>query len=285
MKTYALLGKNIGYSSSPFMHNAAFSALKMDAEYKIFDIPERDLKGFLCDLRSGKIEGCNVTIPYKEKALEFVDEKNDTVEAIGALNTIARKKEKLVADNTDFLGFMKALRGEGEGDLNFDPKGKNIFLFGAGGAAKAIVYVLLTLKAKRIILTDIDKAKAEALAGSFFKKRKGDVSITVSADEEQYEEFISRSNLLINATPCGMKEKDGALFDYRYIEEKHYIFDLIYARKTPLVKDAQKSGARAVDGLNMLLYQAAASFSVWTGREAPLPVMRKALLEHVGRPS
>jgi len=283
MKIFGLLGKNIAYSSSPSMHNAAFRALGIDAEYRLFDMKREKLNSFFQDIKKGIIEGCNVTIPHKEESLKFVDKKSEIVEATGALNTVARKTNILVADNTDFIGFMKALRGNTEGDLHFDPKGKNVFLFGAGGAAKAIAYTLITLKAKRIIIADIDKSRAENLAGSFFEKKSSDVVLSVAEDEVQYEDFISKSDLLINATPCGMKNDDPELFDYRYIEDKHFVFDLIYTKETKLLKRAKSQGAQAIDGLNMLLYQAGASFNIWTGKEAPIKVMKEELLKHRGK--
>lgn len=283
MKIYGLLGRNISYSLSPFMHNAAFRALKLEAEYKTFDIPESGLDDFFSDLRKGNISGCNVTIPYKEKALGFLDKQTGPVQDIGAVNTLAFEDTKLCGYNTDYYGFMEAVKGKSAGDLDFDSKGKDIFVFGAGGAGKAVIYGLMSLGAKRIAITDIDERKAERLAVSIVGKHKSDSLITVVKDEAKYEEFISKSNLLINASPCGMKKDDPALFDYRYIHEELYVFDLIYAAETPLLKEARSRAAKAVDGVNMLLYQAGRAFTIWTSKGAPLEVMRKALLGNIKR--
>ena len=284
MKTYGLLGKNINYSLSPAMHNAAFKALGMDAEYKIFDRAENELESFFSDLKKGTVSGCNVTIPYKEKVLDFVDEKSPAAKYIGALNTVANKNGILWGHNTDYQGFMKSLKSGGEGNLNFDPEGKDAFVFGAGGAAKAVIYVLQRiLGIKRIIIADIDNKKAEKLADSIIKKEAQNAVITIAQDEGQYNEFVSRVDLLVNATPCGMEDGDEHLFDYSYIHEKLYVFDLVYTNDTPLVKEARARNARAINGQNMLLYQAAAAFTTWTGKEPPLDVMRKALLERIGK--
>ncbi|MFH1594341.1 MAG: shikimate dehydrogenase [Candidatus Omnitrophota bacterium] len=280
MKTYGLLGKNISYSLSPCMHNAAFKALGIYASYKIFDTDEKGLESFFFSLKKGDIAGCNVTIPYKERALSFVGSNSSAVKTIGALNTIVREDGALKGHNTDYLGFMMALKGKRSGDLNFDPDGKNVFMFGAGGAAKAIAYVLSNvLGAKRIIIADVDTEKADGLASYIGENAARDITIAVAHDKEQYNDFIANSDLLVNATPCGLKDGDPELFDYRYVEQKHYVFDLIYSVKTPLMKRAEYQAANAIDGLNMLLYQAARAFEYWTGCEAPIDIMREALLE------
>lgn len=282
MKTYGLLGKDISYSLSPAMHNAAFKALNVEAEYKIFDKAEEELDSFFTSLREGEVAGCNVTIPYKEKALDYVEKKDNVVESIGSLNTVVKRGGILEGHNTDHDGFVNALTGKENGDLNFDPNGKNVFVFGAGGAAKAVLFTLLgwTPKCvKKIVIADIDTQKAERLADYVSERLEGDTVISV-AERSQYEDFISNSDLLVNATPCGMKETDPPLFDYKNgIRESLYVFDLIYVKDTPLVKGARASGAKAINGLNMLLYQAAASFKIWTKVNAPIEIMRKALLK------
>ncbi|NQU95873.1 MAG: shikimate dehydrogenase [Candidatus Omnitrophica bacterium] len=283
MKTYGLLGRNINYSLSPAMHNAAFRALGLDAEYKIFDIPESGISGFFSDLKQGKISGCNVTIPHKEKTLEFVDECHNLAKDIGAVNTVVTKAAKLHGYNTDYQGFVKALTGKNENDLDFNPKGKEIFVFGAGGASRAVIFGLVTLGAKKIAIVDIDEAKAEELASSVIKTHVGNSLITVVKDRTKYEEFISKSDLLINATPCGVEEKDPTLFDYRYIHEKLHVFDLIYTKETRLVKEARPRSGKSINGLNMLLYQATEAFTLWTGMPAPLEVMQKALREGIDK--
>ena len=199
---------------------------------------------------------------------------------MGAINTVAVKAGELSGHNTDYGGFIEALKGRNEGDLNFDPKGKDIFVFGAGGAAKALIYGLMSLGARRIAIADIDEEKSERLASFIVDSHKGSSLITVVKDRYKYEEFISKSELLVNATPCGTKKTDPQLFDYRYIHEKLYVFDLIYASNTRLVKEARLRGAKATGGINMLLYQAGASFTIWTGLKAPLDIMRNALELH-----
>jgi len=281
MKKYGILGKNISYSLSPVIHNAAFKAIGMDAEYEIFDISDGGLENFFARLKKGEIAGCNVTLPYKEKALKFTEEPTAAVKAIGALNTVSREKGVLKGYNTDYQGFIKALCGFDKGDLDFNVEAKSAFVFGAGGAARAVIYGLATLGAKKIVIADIDTRKAEILAAAFSGQHWGCSLITIAQDKAQYNDFISKADLIVNATPCGVKDADEQLFDYKYIDRKHYIFDLVYAKMTAIVKEARARGAKASGGLNMLLYQAARSFEYWTGKDAPLRVMREALLEKI----
>lgn len=270
------------------MHNAAFKMLGMDAEYKIFDIPENKLDDFFSRLRKGEISGCNVTIPYKEKALDYIDKPDNMVKAVGALNTVVNKNGVLEGHNTDFEGFINALTGSAEGDLNFEPGGRSVFVFGAGGAAKTVVFSLLKWSpkaVKKIAITDIDINKAKRLA-NFVEKQDHSTLITVVGDREQYNDFISKSDLLVNATPCGMKADDPPLFDYRYIHERLFVFDLVYARNTPLVKETRLRGAKAINGLNMLLDQAAEAFECYWVESAEhhdkiLTAMKKALIENI----
>lgn len=279
MKTYGILGKSISYSLSPYMHRAAFKAAGIEADYQIFDKTESQLDGFFSDLRKGVILGCNVTIPYKEKAVLYVDKYADEVKSIGALNTIVNRNGRLEGCNTDYFGFRDALTGKARGDLGFEPRGKNVFLFGAGGAAKAIVFSLTRKghSAKKIIIADVEVEKARTLADSFVKNEKPDTLISVAEDRKQYEEFVSKSDLLINATPCGMKKDDDPLFDYRYMHYKLYVFDLIYSVESSLLKEAKTRAKKAVGGINMLLRQAVYAFSYWVEN------MDKNVIEHAMR--
>ncbi len=281
MKKYGLLGRDISYSLSPAMHNAAFKALGIDAEYLLFDISGEGLKDFFAKLRKGEISGCNITVPYKEKALKFTEEPTAAAKAIGALNTVLHDGGILRGYNTDYQGFIKVLCGFNEGDLNFNIEGKSAFVFGAGGAARAVIYGLITLGAKRIVIADIDTKKAVKLADVFSRKQWGDAVITIAQDKTQYDDFISKTDLIVNATPCGAKSADEWLFNYKYIDRKHFVLDLIYARETALIKEARARNANASDGLNMLLYQAGRSFEHWTKKDAPLGIMRKVLLANI----
>ncbi|MBL7158420.1 MAG: shikimate dehydrogenase [Candidatus Omnitrophica bacterium] len=283
MKLYGLLGKNIAYSLSPAIHNAAFRALGMDARYDVFDREKNELEEFFRELKSRRIAGCNITIPHKEDSLEFMDECDSVAGDVGSVNTVFFEEGVLKGYNTDCYGFIKALTGKDVGDLGFNPRGKDAIVFGAGGAGRAVLESLLTLGIKKLAIVDIDTEKAERLANSISARRENTV-ITVIEDKDKQNEFVSKAHLLVNATSCGRKPEDEHLFDYRYITGDAHVFDLIYTADTSLVKKAKFRGAKAVNGLNMLLYQAAESFKIWTGiKNAPLAVMRKVVMGEISK--
>jgi len=255
------------------MHNAAFKSLGLDASYEIFDMDRGDVGSLFRELKDGKVDGFNVTIPYKEFVLDFLDSKSEEVEFTGASNTVLLDGNKKAAGyNTDCAAFKRSL----EKDLEFTAGGKRVFLFGSGGAAKACSYALKD--ALEIIVTDIDDKKAKGLV-SFIKEKSGCKAFYLPVDDNGFEGSLAGSELIVNATPCGMKESDGELFDYSRILKKQAIFDLIYAVDTRLVQAARDKGLRAVNGLNMLLYQGARAFNIWTGIDAPIDVMKRALGE------
>ncbi|MCM8801374.1 MAG: shikimate dehydrogenase, partial [Candidatus Omnitrophica bacterium] len=160
-KIYGLLGYPAKHSLSPLMHNAAFSALGLDAEYKIFEVPPQDLDAFFSNLYLEGIYGLNITIPYKEKVLGFLNEISKETQLIGAVNTIRVLGKRLAGFNTDGEGFIRHLTE----DLNFNPKDKVISILGAGGAGKAVSVFLSKYRPRRISIYDINLATAIALVG------------------------------------------------------------------------------------------------------------------------
>jgi len=279
MKHYGILGYNIAYSLSPAMHKAAFKKLKLKASYKIFDIKPNDLNQFLGRLLRSGINGLNVTVPYKRKAYDFVA-KFGTIDkkarALGVINTIAVKNKSIYGYNTDALGFIKSL----EKDLKFKPKNKNVIIFGAGGAGRACAGSL-SRSADNIYIFDIDIKKLKEFE-KVFPKRFGKSKIKlVKKDASNLHKAIKESSLLVNATPFGMKKKE-LLVNPNFLHRKLKILDLIYCvDKTPIMKMAHKIGIEAVNGLGMLLYQGMASFEIWTGRSAPMTVMKNALIRAI----
>jgi shikimate dehydrogenase len=271
--TYGLVGHPVRHSFSPAMHNAAFKELGIDAEYILYDIEPADLGGFLDGIHSKKIAGLNVTIPHKIAAKEHLERYgtlDEFARKLGAVNTIrASGEEKLRGFNTDGPGFYRSLVE----DLKFEPEGKNIFVLGAGGAASAIV-MYLGLGPKKILIYDVVADKTGALIERY-KKFYGSSKIATVNDAEMGD-AVSSSELVVNATPIGMHRGDPSPVDKKFLRPGLYIYDLIYNRpETTLVKDAVIRKCRAVTGLGMLLYQGA--FEIWTGKKAPVAVMRRAL--------
>jgi len=275
-KIYGLIGHPVGHSLSPAMQNAAFKALKIDAEYKLFDVAPEELESFLKELSKNNISGANVTIPHKVKAKEYIEKNgslNEHALKLGAVNTIKVEDGKLHGFNTDGPGFYRSLVE----DLKFEPEGKSVFVLGAGGAARAII-MYLGNGPKKIFVADIDDCITEELKKHYEKYynwhkleivKKGDIGKALGA-----------SDLLVQATPIGMHEDDPSPIDPALLHPGLRIYDLVYNRPaTKLVQEATKRKLHATTGLGMLLYQGAIAFELWTGKKAPVDVMRKALKE------
>jgi shikimate dehydrogenase len=272
-KIYGLIGYPVKHSLSPLMHNAAFSHLKINAEYKLFPLQPNELQDFLKNFKKNNIFGLNVTVPYKEKVMPLLDKMSKEARLIGAVNTIKASRNKLYGFNTDGQGFLKHLTC----DLKFNLKGKTIAFIGAGGAARAVSVYLSKGNPKRISVYDIDKAKAKAIVKHLKENFKNvDFRFVNSVAELN----INDTDLLINATPIGMRGADHCLVDEKYIHKNLLVYDLIYnPKETKLLRLAKKKGAKVSNGLGMLLYQGALSFEIWIGKKAPIEIMRSALNE------
>ncbi|MCM8795806.1 MAG: shikimate dehydrogenase, partial [Candidatus Omnitrophica bacterium] len=208
---------------------------------------------------------------YKEKVLSFLDKISKEARLIGAVNTIKVTDSKLEGFNTDGSGFIRHLSQ----DLNFNPENKKIAIIGAGGAARAISVYLAKNNAKTITLYDINESKLFSLV-SYLKRIFKDKEFKAAHSIAELK--ITESNLLVNATPVGMKKNDPCLIDEKLIHKDILIYDLIYnPPQTKLLKLAQAKGAKFSNGLGMLLYQGALSFEIWTDKKAPLTIMRQAL--------
>jgi len=269
-KVYGVLGYPAKHSFSPAMHNAGFGALGINAVYKLFEVKPFELKDFILSLKENNIRGFNVTIPYKEKILDYVNGYRSLgVRVIGAVNTIRVEKDgKLSGFNTDFLGFSRHLI-----ELKWNPK--KIALIGAGGAAKAVCFALAKKGAREIAIYDIDKFKTIALTERFKNNFPATNFVTAGSIAEL---DLATKDLLVNASPVGMKTDDPCLVSAKQLHPGLFVYDLIYnpARTTLLGLAASRDLGNA-NGLGMLLYQAIVPFEKWTGRRAPLAVMRQAL--------
>lgn len=276
-KIFGLVGFPVKHSLSPLMHNAAFRARNINAEYRLFEVRPEDLEGFFQRIFQNNISGLNITIPYKEKVISFLNNLSEEAKLIGAVNTVKVSGDRLEGFNTDGEGFLKHLSQ----DLGFNPKDKVIAILGAGGAAKAVSVCLSKNQPKKIAIYDIDKAKALALASHLKKNFKGIEFIAADSIEELK---IQNSDLLVNATPIGMKETDPSPLDEKFIHNNLLVYDLIYnPKETKLLKIAKEKGTRTSNGLGMLLYQGMLCFKIWTGQKPPLEIMRKALTKELSR--
>jgi len=255
------------------LHNAAFKALKIDYVFLAFRVKTAEVGNAISGMRALNIRGLNVTMPHKNAVIKYLDNVDQTAKSIGSVNTIHNRDGTLFGFNTDGVGALNALKENGT-----DPKGKTVLLLGAGGAAKAIAYTLTQEVDKLVILNRTAKQAtdlANLLSQKFNKKIIGD-----ALSPSTVKDNLNYSNILINATSVGMKPNDNQTsIEPEWLKPNLAVMDIVYSPvETKLAKDAKASGAKVVSGVEMLVFQGAASFEFWTGCKAPIEVMRKAAL-------
>ncbi|HNB52149.1 MAG TPA: shikimate dehydrogenase [Anaerolineales bacterium] len=291
MNRYALglLGYPVSHSLSPKLHQAALMAAGLEGAYWLYPVPPGEgggelleLKELLGKVRAGEVQGLNVTIPHKQTVIPYLDELTPTARAIGAVNTIYLREDKLIGDNTDAPGFLADLRGFLEGrpltadrGVPFPVSGiRSALVLGAGGSARAVVYALLQ-DGWNISLYARRPEQAEALTTHFSPFIKTSQSFTI-----QNSLFTIDHSLIVNTTPLGMTphlDTSPWPADLPFLEHAA-VYDLVYnPRETKLVRDARAAGLPATTGLGMLIEQAALGFKIWTGREADREGMREAV--------
>lgn len=275
-KLYGLIGNPVEHSLSPYMHNAAFSRLNIDAAYLPFLVEKGKLRQAISALKRTGISGFNVTVPFKSECIKYLDRIDPLAKAIGAVNTVVNKDRKLIGYNTDCTGFLRSVKE----DLRFSPKGRDIFLLGAGGAARAVAFGLAKSNAKTIMIYDIMPLKVNALITDV-KKSFPAVDIIASGFKDM-PRLIQGCRLLVNCTPVGMRSKDPLPIEAKLLHKGLKVYDIVYTPlKTRLVKTAEGKSIKAVNGINMLLYQGVLAFELWTGRKAPVSLMRKELMDNL----
>lgn len=273
-RVYAIFGHPISHSLSPRMHNTAFRALHLDCVYVPFDVQPKDFETAARAIRAMGISGVNITIPHKESIIFFLDEISAEASLTGAVNTVKNDDGKLTGYNTDVYGFLRSIKE----DLGFHPKGSTVAVIGAGGAARAVLTALCMNDASEIYVMNRTFDKAKKLATEFKKNFKDTQIYAVPLDDkEEMERSLGSANLLVNATPGGMKGA-GSVEVPLELSQTAAVYDLVYDPcETSLIERAKGMGRRASGGLGMLLYQGAESFKIWTGEEAPVEVMRKVI--------
>ncbi|MFH1097145.1 MAG: shikimate dehydrogenase [Candidatus Desantisbacteria bacterium] len=270
-KVVGIIGDPVKHSLSPQMHNAAFKHLKLNLVYVPFHVKPEQLNEAIKGMMALGMVGLNVTVPHKIEVMKYLDEISPDAKAIGAVNTISIKNNKCIGDNTDGRGFIRALI-EDEG---ITIAGKNIVILGAGGSARAIGHSLIKDGVKRLIFCNRTAPRAEEMAKSF---QSMGVSVAGMGIIDSRDE-IAQADMIINTTSAGMKQGDPLLIDPSLIRKGQIVYDIIYSPpETPLLQTAKNSGARAINGLGMLIHQGALAFEIWTGCPAPVEVMREAIL-------
>ncbi len=269
-KLVALIGHPVEHSLSPIMQNAAFRDKNLNYVYLAFDVLPEKLKYVIDGAKALGIVGFNVTIPHKIEIIKYLDKLDKSAELIGAVNTIKVDKEA-IGYNTDGIGARKALE-EKIGKV----ENKNILIFGAGGAARAVAFELA--KNNNIIIANRTLDKAKKLAEEIIEK------LGKNSDEVKYVPLntdLKDVDIVINATSVGMKKDDKPLATAEQLRGK-VVMDLVYnPLETPLLKEAKKVNAIAIDGLGMLIHQGAEAFKIWTGVEPNINVMREAIMKYL----
>src|SRR6266705_2972393 len=277
-----VFGDPVEHSLSPQMQNAALKHYKIDMQYARLRISPDELREAISLIRKLKFVGVNLTIPHKIAALDLLDLTDDNVKRIGAVNIIKIEGAKVRGFNTDGRGFARAIREE----FSVDLRDLRVMLLGAGGAARAIALQCAKENSERLVIANRSFEKAQKLADElrdFFTGPKvlGPVARlqAISLEEAAIRIQIGHIDLVVNATPLGLNRGDPSPIPARLLAPHVMVYDTIYsAERTPLVSAAIEAGARAANGLSMLLHQGALAFEIWFQREAPIDVMRRAML-------
>jgi len=262
------------------MHEAGFRAIGLDANYIVLELDPDSFRTAMRDLKKCVLSGFNVTVPYKETVSRYLDKVSTEARAIGAVNTVYKKGGKWYGTNTDMEGFLLSLAR----DAKFSPRGKRAVVLGAGGASRAVVYGLSKEDAAAVTIVDVFPEKAgriaEAIAGIFPKTD----CRAFAAGDPGIRDRIEEADLVINATPLGLKSEDPLAVSQEWIPKAgrrpKLFMDLIYnPERTRFLKIAGRRGHKTLNGLGMLFYQGVRAFECWSGGKAPLSAMKTALLE------
>jgi len=268
----AVIGDPIAHSLSPAIQNTAFRLLKMNVVYVAFRVHKSELRAAINGLRSLRVLGINITMPHKSRVLRYLDVIDSTAQEIGAVNTVVRRDSRLYGYNTDGQAAVKALS-------QLDSlSGRRTVILGAGGAARAIAYELSKM-VETIVILNRTRSKGARLASKITNWGEAS-SHSYALDKTNLRREIAQANLLINTLPVEVFPRFGKIL----IREKlagrgMLLMDANYKPKTDFLAKASHAGAKAIDGLEMLIEQAALSFKLWTGVNAPIAVMRKAAVE------
>lgn len=278
-KLVGLLGNPVEHSLSPMIQNAAFEELGLDYAYLAFQVGTEDLKTAVDGLKVLGVRGFNLTMPTKSLMCELADQLSPAAQIIGAVNVIVNEDGIYKGYNTDGIGFMRSVKEE------IDIVGKKMTLMGAGGAAASIlVQAALDGVGEISVFSRRGKfyERAERIIAALETQTKCVIHLYDFTDTERFKKEIAESEILVNGTSVGMAPNvDQCIIeDERIFRKGLYVYDVIYnPRETLLLKKAKEAGCRTQNGLNMLLYQGAAAFELWTGRQMPVDVIREKFFQ------
>lgn len=261
----AVVANPIKHSISPFIHNRAFEATNTNGVYLAWEVEGTDLAETVANIRRYQMFGINLSMPYKEQVIPYLDQLSEEARLIGAVNTVVNREGTLIGYNTDGKGFFKSLP-------SFKISGKRMVLLGAGGAAKAILAqaILDGVSQVSVFVRSASIEKTRPYLEKLQNETGFKVDLFALEDVSELQARITDSDLLVNATSVGMDGVSLPIPASVLLPEKLLVADVIYQPfETPFLKWARNQGNHAVNGLGMLLYQAAEAFQLWTGKEMP----------------
>lgn len=276
-KIVGLFGDPVTHTLSPLIQNTAFVEAGLDFVYLPFLVKPSYLEEATRAIRALNISGVNVTVPHKERIIKYLDELSPEARIIGAVNTVYNQNGRLIGYNTDGKGFIESLYKKG-----ISLKNKQALLIGAGGAALSISFSLVREGVEKLILTNRTYPKAKSLFDRLKKIAPPGVEIEL-VEFEKRSSFSGKENvdILINATSLGMHKEDPSPIEVESFSSSTYVYDVVYNENTQLLKRARKKGMRCQNGIDMLVYQAAFAFEIWTGQKAPVEKMREVVDEYL----
>ena len=251
MKKFLVIGNPIEHSLSPLLHNYWIKNNNIEAVYEKQKLDENELKHLVSQVKEKKIEGINVTVPFKKAVIPFLDELSDEAEKTQSVNTIYLNNNKTIGHNTDIVGFETSIKKS-----NYDLNNKEVLILGAGGVVPSIIFALIRMKVSKIKISNRTKEKAENI-----KKLFKDIEI-VEWDE------LPNFDMIINATSLGLKNEDNINLNFSSVSKNKFFYDVIYnPRETNFLKVGKNLGNMILNGKTMFVYQAFSAFHIWHGIE------------------
>ena len=249
MKKFLVIGNPIEHSLSPKLHNYWIKNNNINAVYEKQKLIENDLERIISQVREKKINGINVTVPFKKAVISYLDELTVEANKTQSVNTIYLKNNKLVGDNTDIIGFQKSVE-----DFKYDLNNKVVFILGAGGVVPSIIFALIKMKVSKIIISNRTREKADVLKKSF-----KNIEIVDWGKAPNFD-------MIINATSLGLKKEDRINVDFLSTIKNKFFYDVIYnPQETNFLKVGKELGNRTLNGKMMFIYQALSAFYLWHG--------------------
>ena len=276
----AVVAQPIKHSLSPFIHNLAFELTNENGVYLAWEVESEDLGAIIENVKRLNMYGVNISMPYKRDVIDFVDYLTDEARLIGAVNTVVNFDGELIGHNTDGIGFFKALD-----QFDFDVKNQTMTMIGGGGAAIAIIAQAALLGVKKINVLARRSQSFEPLSARLEKLSaltETEILLTDLSVTDEIQKQLTESQLLVNATSVGMDGESQPLPNELRLSEHCLVVDAIYkVPETPFLRWAKAQGATTANGLGMLLYQAAASFEMWTGKKMPTNKIEQKLRDKI----